>query len=114
MLTEEHTSSSSEENKSAHAEEKDKGQEPTAKTPKKDQKGKQEKKATEEKGENSTLTPTEERLQSRVGKTEKVHIGTSKEASPKPKSKMPSAKPTKSVPPVSIGKLKVLRGRLPS
>lgn len=63
MLTEEHNSSRSEEKKSAQ---KDKGQEPTAKEPTKDQKWKQKEKATEEKGEKSTLTPREQRLQSRV------------------------------------------------
>ena len=104
MLTEEHNSSRSEEKKSAQ---KDKGQEPTAKEPTKDQKWKQKEKATEEKGEKSTLTPREQRLQSRAGKTEPIHMGTSKAASPKPKSQTPSDKPAKSVPkPVSTGKPK--------
>lgn len=94
MLTEELTSSSSEEKESVCTEKKGKGQEPMAKAPKKEQKGKQEKKVVEEKDDKSTLTPREKRLQSRVDRTEQVHVigGTSKEASPKSKSKTPSAK----------------------
>ena len=108
MLTEELASSSSEEKESVCTEKKGKGQEPTAKAPKKEQKGKQEKKAAKEKDDKSTLTPREKRLQSRVDRTEQVHVtvGTSKAASPKSKRKTPSAKQAKTVPPVSTGKPK--------
>jgi len=108
MLTEEAASSSSEEKESICTEKKGKGQESIAKAPKKEQKGKQEKKAAEEKDYKSTLTPREKRLQSRVNRTEQVHVskGTSKAASTKSKSKTPSAKQIKTVPPVSTGRPK--------
>ena len=108
MLTEELASSSSEEKESVRTEKKGKGQEPTAKAPKKEQKGKQEKKAAEEKDDKSTLTPRKKRLQGRVDRTEQVHVtvGTSKAASPKSKRKTPSAKQAKTVPPISTGKPK--------
>ena len=63
MLTEELTSSSSEEKESVRTEKKGKGQEPTAKAPKKEQKGRQEKpQVAEKEGDKSTLTPREKRL----------------------------------------------------
>lgn len=85
MLTEELGSSSSEEKESVPAGKKEKGQRPMAKAPKTEPKEKQEKKGAKEKDDTPILTPREKRLQSRVDKTEPVHIskGTSTAASTK-------------------------------
>ena len=85
MLTEELGSSSSEEKESVPIERKEKGQSPMAKAPKKEKKEKQEKKGAKEKDDTPMLTAREKRLQSRVDKTEQVHIskGTSTAASTK-------------------------------
>ena len=107
MLAEELTSSSSEEKEPIQTEKKRKGQETMAKAPKKEHKGKQEKhQAAKTEDDKPTLTPREKRLQSRVERTEQVHVseGTSKAASAKSKDKAPSAKQAKTVPPVSTGK----------
>ena len=109
MLTEELTSSSSEEKEPIQTEKKGKGQETMAKAPKKEQKEKQEKhQVSETEDDKPTLIPREKRLQSRVERTEQVHVseGTSKAASAKSKDKAPSAKQAKTVPPVSTGKPK--------
>ena len=77
------------------AEKKGKGQETLAKTPKKEQKGNQERnQAAKTEGDKTTLTPREKRLQSRMERTKKVHVseGTSKAATTKLKGKAPTAK----------------------
>ena len=109
ILAEELTSSSSEEKEPIQTEKKGKGQETMAKAPKKEQKGKQEKhQVAKTEDDKPTLTPREKRLQSRVERTEQVHVseGTSKAASTKLKEKAPSAKQAKTVPSVSTGRLK--------
>ena len=86
MLAEELTSSSNEEKERIQTEKKGKGQETMAKAPKKEQKEKQEKhQAAKTEDDKPTLTPREKRLQSRMGRTEQVHVseGTSKLASTK-------------------------------
>ena len=95
VLAEELTSTSSEEKGPIQTEKKEKGQETMAKAPKKEHKGKQEKnQAAKTEGDKPTLTPREKRLQSRVERTEKVHVSedTSKATSAKSKEKAPSAK----------------------
>ena len=86
MLAEELTSSSNEEKEHTQEEKKGKGQETLAKTPKKEQKGNQERnQAAKTEGDKTTLTPREKRLQSRMERTEKFHVseGTSKVATAK-------------------------------
>lgn len=109
MLSKELTSSNSEEKEKTPAEKKETGQETLAKTPKGEQRGKQERNQVAKiEGAKTTLTSREKRLQSKVERTEKVHVseGTPRAASAKLKEKAPSAKKAKTVPYISTGKLK--------
>lgn len=109
MLTDELSSSSSEEKESVPAGKKEKGQKTTTTDQKKKKEKKQEKKGAKEKDDTPMLMAREKRLQSRVDKAEQVHVskGTSTAATTKSKSRTPSAKQPKVVPPVSTGKPKL-------
>jgi len=111
ILAKELTPSSSEEKENTQVEKKAKGKETSGKTPKKEQKGTQEKgQAAKTGGGKITPTPREKRLQSRVERTKKVQAseGTPKADSAKLKEKAPSAKHAKTVPSASTGTEKAI------